>query len=94
MGGFAAATYMRGIRLAHVPTTLLAQVDAADRGQGGRQPPRRQEPRRRLLPAVGSSSSIPRVLATLPRREFRAGLYEVIKYGVACDAALFEQVQP
>ena len=93
MGGFAAATYLRGIRLAHVPTTLLAQVDAAVGGKVGVNLPGRQEPRRRVLPAVGSSSSTRTLLATLHRREFRAGLYEVIKYGVACDGELFDQVR-
>jgi 3-dehydroquinate synthase len=91
MGGFAAATYMRGLRLAHVPTTLLAQVDAAIGGKvgvnlaGGKN----------LVGAFYQPSAVvvdPAVLSTLPRREFRAGLYEVIKYGIACDAGLFERL--
>lgn len=91
MGGFAAATFMRGIRLAHVPTTLLAQVDAAIGGKVGVNLPGGKN----LVGAFYQPSVVvidPALLATLPRREFRAGLYEVIKYGVACDAGLFELV--
>ena len=91
LGGFAAATFLRGLPLAHVPTTLLAQVDAAIGGKVGVNLPGGKN----LVGAFHQPSVVvadPRVLATLPRREFRAGLYEVLKYGVACEAALFDQV--
>jgi 3-dehydroquinate synthase len=92
IGGFAAATYLRGLALAHVPTTLLAQVDAAIGGKVGVNLPGGKN----LVGAFYQPSVVvidPSLLATLPRREFRAGLYEVIKYGVACDAGLFERLR-
>lgn len=90
--GFAAATFLRGVRLVHVPTTFLAQVDSAVGGKvgvnhalgknliGAFHPPR----------LVLADSSL---LSTLERREFRAGLYEVIKYGVIASPSLFARVQ-
>ena len=90
--GFAAATYLRGIPVAHVPTTLLAQVDSAVGGKVGVNHPLGKN----LVGAFHQPQLVaidPLVLTTLPRREFRAGLYEVVKYGMAFDAELFERVR-
>ena len=92
LAGFAAATLLRGLPTAIVPTTLLGQVDAAIGGKTG------------VNHAVGKNLigafHQPRlvladvaVLSTLPRREFLAGLAEVIKYGALGDAALFGRLE-
>lgn len=89
--GFAASTFLRGVQLAHVPTTLLAQVDSAIGGKVGVNHPLGKN----MIGAFHQPIVVvvdPRFLETLPRREFRAGLYEVVKYGVISSRNLFEDV--
>jgi 3-dehydroquinate synthase len=89
VAGFAAATYLRGVRIAHVPTTLVAQVDSAIGGKTGVDLPEGKN----LVGAFYPPKLVmadPELLRTLPHREYRSGLYEVVKYGVVADAKLFE----
>lgn len=92
MTGFAAATWLRGIRVIQVPTTLLAMVDAAIGGKTGVNHPGGKN----LIGAFHQPSLVmidPDTLSTLPVREFRAGMAEVIKYGILGDAELFQSLE-
>ena len=88
IAGFAAAIYHRGIRCLQVPTTLLAQVDSSVGGKTGVNHPRGKN----LIGAFHQPACViadTHALATLGERELRAGLAEVIKYGVLWDEAFF-----
>lgn len=92
MTGFAAATWLRGINVVQVPTSLLAMVDSAIGGKTGVNHPQGKN----LIGAFHQPRLVlidPEVLKTLPMREFRAGMAEVIKYGVIWDAELFAQME-
>jgi 3-dehydroquinate synthase len=91
LGGFLAAVFMRGIPVIQVPTTLLAQVDAAVGGKTGVN----LVAGKNLVGSFHQPLAVlidPDVLKTLPEREYRAGLYEIIKCGVIRDAGLFEML--
>jgi 3-dehydroquinate synthase len=84
IAGFAAACYMRGVSFIQVPTTLLAQVDSSVGGKTGVNHPQGKN----LVGAFHQPQVVmidTDTLATLPQRELKAGLAEVIKYGAICD---------
>lgn len=89
MAGFAAATYMRGIDFVQIPTTLLAMVDSSVGGKTGVDLPEGKN----LVGAFWQPRKVfidPAVLKTLPEREVKCGLAEVVKYGVILDRSFFE----
>ncbi len=92
MTGFAAAVYMRGVPFVQVPTTLLAQVDSSVGGKTGINHALGKN-------MIGAFYQPARVIAdldtldTLPERELRAGLAEVIKYGPIADAEFFDWIE-
>jgi 3-dehydroquinate synthase len=89
LSGLLASIYMRGVQFFQVPTTLLAQVDAAIGGKTGVN----LRAGKNMLGTFHQPRAVisdPDLLATLPDREFRAGLFEVIKSGIIRDRNLFE----
>lgn len=92
LAGFAAATYLRGVALAQVPTTLLAMVDSSVGGKTGINLPRGKN----LVGAFHQPALVeadPATLLTLSAREYRAGLAEVLKYGLIRDPALLGDLE-
>lgn len=90
--GFVAATYLRGIDYVQIPTSLLAQIDAAIGGKTAVN----HSKGKNLIGAFHQPKLVvidPKVLTTLPKRELRAAMQEVIKYGVIADKELFHLVK-
>jgi 3-dehydroquinate synthase len=92
LAGFVAATFARGLPFVQIPTTLLAQVDSAVGGKVGVNHARAKNMIGAFYQPAGVLADTA-VLQTLPEREFRAGLAEVVKYGVILDAAFFDELE-
>jgi 3-dehydroquinate synthase len=92
VGGFLASVFMRGVPVVQVPTTLLAQVDSAIGGKTGVN----LASGKNLIGTFHQPLAVlvdPDVLATLPEREYRSGLFEAMKYGVIRNPAIFELME-
>lgn len=92
LAGYAAATYNRGLPLVMVPTSLLAMVDSSVGGKTGINHPKGKN----LIGAFHQPAGVwidTAYLDTLPDREFRSGLAEVVKYGIILDAAFFAELE-
>lgn len=90
--GFVASTYMRGLRFGFVSTTLLGQVDASLGGKNGVN----LDGYKNMVGTFNQPQFVicdPTLLSTLPEREFRAGLAEVVKAGIIADSHLFERIE-
>jgi 3-dehydroquinate synthase len=92
VAGFTAASYLRGVRLVQIPTTLVAQVDSSVGGKTGVNLPEGKNLVGAFYPPDAVIADMD-TLGTLPHREYRSGLYEVIKYGAIADAGLFRYLE-
>ena len=92
LAGFVAATYARGLRFVQVPTTLLAMVDSSVGGKTGINHPRGKNLIGAFHQPIGVLIDLA-TLKTLPDREYRSGLAEVVKYGVILDADFFAYLE-